>query len=148
VAQSDDPQDGCGTAKKPALRIWLDIGTKESTRAVPDARALRDGLISKGWQLGEDLAYFEAEDAEHTESAWAQRVGPMLKFLFPAQMDAIHCPVLLLPGGGVEVGQEDDALLFVGVGAGDDGDGVFRSARVVGQVGHVGRDVEKVTWWS
>ena len=72
-------------AEKPALRIWLDIGTKESTRAVPDTRALRDALISKGWQLGEDLAYFEAEGGEHTESAWAQRAGPMLRFLFPAQ---------------------------------------------------------------
>jgi len=72
-------------AEKPALRIWLDIGTKESRLAVPDARALRDALISKAWQLGEDLAYFEAEGAEHTESAWAQRAGPMLQFLFPSQ---------------------------------------------------------------
>ena len=69
--------------KKPELRIWLDIGTKESAQAVPDARALRDWLVRKGWQLGENLAYFEAQGAEHTESAWAQRVGPMLKFLFP-----------------------------------------------------------------
>ena len=71
--------------KKPELRIWLDIGTKESTRAVPDARLLRDGLIKKGWQLGDDLAYFEAEGGEHTESAWALRAGPMLRFLFPAR---------------------------------------------------------------
>jgi predicted alpha/beta superfamily hydrolase len=70
-------------AERPELRIWLDMGTKESTQAVPDARTLRDWLIKKGWQLGENLAYFEAEDAEHTESAWAQRVGPMLTFLFP-----------------------------------------------------------------
>jgi predicted alpha/beta superfamily hydrolase len=70
--------------QKPELRIWLDIGSKESTRALPDVRALRDGLIKKGWQLGENLAYFEAENAVHTESAWAQRVGPMLQFLFPA----------------------------------------------------------------
>jgi predicted alpha/beta superfamily hydrolase len=69
--------------KKPELRIWLDVGTKESTRAVPDTRALRDLLIGKGWQLGENLAYLEAENAEHTESAWAQRVAPMLRFLFP-----------------------------------------------------------------
>jgi predicted alpha/beta superfamily hydrolase len=69
--------------QRPDLRIWLDIGTRESTRAVPDARALRDGLIRKGWQLGENLAYYEAENAEHTESSWAERVGPMLKFLFP-----------------------------------------------------------------
>jgi predicted alpha/beta superfamily hydrolase len=69
--------------ERPELRIWLDIGTKESAQAVPDTRALRDGLVRKGWQLGENLAYFEAQGAEHTESAWAQRVGPMLKFLFP-----------------------------------------------------------------
>jgi predicted alpha/beta superfamily hydrolase len=69
--------------QKPELRIWLDIGTRESTRAVPDARALRDGLIRKGWKLGENLAYYEAENAEHTESSWAKRVDPMLKFLFP-----------------------------------------------------------------
>jgi predicted alpha/beta superfamily hydrolase len=74
-------------AKKPELRVWLDIGTKESTRAVPEARLLRDGLIKKGWQLGEDLAYCEAENAEHTESAWAERAGPMLRFLFPARRD-------------------------------------------------------------
>jgi predicted alpha/beta superfamily hydrolase len=72
-------------SQKHELRIWLDIGTKESTRAVPDARALRDGLINKGWQLGKDLAYFEGDGAEHNESAWAQRAGPMLTFLFPAQ---------------------------------------------------------------
>jgi predicted alpha/beta superfamily hydrolase len=71
--------------EKPNLRIWLDMGTKESPRAVPDTRALRDGLIRKGWRLGEDLAYLEAEGAEHTESAWAQRAGPMLRFLFPAR---------------------------------------------------------------
>ncbi|HTZ58342.1 MAG TPA: alpha/beta hydrolase-fold protein [Acidobacteriaceae bacterium] len=69
---------------KPDLRIWLDIGGKESTRAVPDARALRDILIQKGWRLDQDLAYTEIENAEHTESAWAQRVAPMLQFLFPA----------------------------------------------------------------
>jgi predicted alpha/beta superfamily hydrolase len=73
--------------KKPELRIWLDIGTRESTRAVPDARALRDGLTKKGWRLGEDLNYFEADGGEHTESAWAERVAPMLRFLFPALPD-------------------------------------------------------------
>ena len=71
--------------QKPALRIWLDMGSKESARAIPDARALRDSLTKKGWQLGLDLAYTEAEDAEHNESAWAERAGPMLRFLFPAQ---------------------------------------------------------------
>jgi predicted alpha/beta superfamily hydrolase len=74
-----------GLPQKAGLRIWLDMGVKESRQAIPDARALRDELIGKGWRLGADLAYFEAEDGEHTESAWARRTGPMLRFLFPGR---------------------------------------------------------------
>jgi predicted alpha/beta superfamily hydrolase len=69
---------------KPALRIWLDVGTNEAKRSVPDARALRDGLIKKGWRPDGDLAYLEAAGGAHTESAWAERVAPMLRFLYPA----------------------------------------------------------------
>ena len=69
--------------RKPELKIWLDIGTKESQRALPDARELNLALVKKGWQQGHDLCYMEAEGATHSESAWAERVGPMLKFLFP-----------------------------------------------------------------
>jgi len=66
-------------------RIWLDIGTNESQRALPDARLLKEALERKGWREGIDLGYMEAEGAEHSEWAWAERVAPMLKFLFPAQ---------------------------------------------------------------
>jgi predicted alpha/beta superfamily hydrolase len=76
-----------GLKKKPSTRIWLDIGTKETSKAVPDVRALRDKLLKKGWRPGQDLGYLEAEGAEHTESAWAERVAPMLRFLFPALED-------------------------------------------------------------
>ncbi len=69
--------------RKPDLRIWLDIGTKESLRALPDARDLKKALINKGWKEGEDLRYTEVEGGQHNELAWAQRVAPMLKFLFP-----------------------------------------------------------------
>jgi len=69
--------------RKPDLRIWLDVGTREGRRALPDVRALRRDLINKGWKRGKDLAYTEAKDGEHSEWAWAQRVAPMLKFLFP-----------------------------------------------------------------
>lgn len=69
--------------RKPELKIWLDIGTKESPRALPDAQELNVALVKKGWIEGQDLRYFEAPDAGHNEMAWAQRVGPMLKFLFP-----------------------------------------------------------------
>lgn len=73
----------------PPLRIWLDIGTKEGGNKKSDeetatnARLLRDALLGKGWKQGVNLKYFEAEGAEHNERAWAQRVGPMLRFLFP-----------------------------------------------------------------
>ncbi|HUI85192.1 MAG TPA: alpha/beta hydrolase-fold protein [Candidatus Binatia bacterium] len=70
--------------RRPDLKIWLDIGTKEGQRALPDARELNAALVKKGWVPGRDLSYLEVPGAEHTESAWAERVAPMLKFLFPA----------------------------------------------------------------
>lgn len=68
---------------KTGARIWLDMGTGEGPRAVGDARLLRDALLAKGWNLDRDLHYFEAHGARHTETAWAQRVEPILKFLYP-----------------------------------------------------------------
>jgi predicted alpha/beta superfamily hydrolase len=67
------------------LRIWLDIGTREGQAALADARALRDALVARGWREGRDLAYVEAKGAGHSEAAWAARVEPMLRFLFPAR---------------------------------------------------------------
>jgi predicted alpha/beta superfamily hydrolase len=67
----------------PRARIWLDMGTDEGANAAKGARRLRDALVSKGWRVGADLKYFEAQGARHTESAWAQRVDPILRFLFP-----------------------------------------------------------------
>jgi len=78
--------------KKPSVRIWLDIGTKEgqtsdeAQQSLRDARLLRDTLIKKGWRSGKDLDYFEAEGAEHNEGAWAARVERILTFLFPQKM--------------------------------------------------------------
>jgi predicted alpha/beta superfamily hydrolase len=64
-------------------RIWLDMGTDEGMNSTADARTLRDALVNKGWRLDGDLKYFEAEGAKHSETAWAERVEPILKFLFP-----------------------------------------------------------------
>jgi hypothetical protein len=70
----------------------MDIGTKEGRTAeeaqqgVTDARLLKETLIKKGWKLGKDLSYFEAEGAEHNEAAWAARVERILTFLFPRKM--------------------------------------------------------------
>jgi len=75
--------------KRPPVRIWLDIGTREGSNAeaaqktVVDARLLKEALIRKGWKPGKDLSYFEADGAEHNERAWAVRVKSILEFLFP-----------------------------------------------------------------
>jgi predicted alpha/beta superfamily hydrolase len=67
----------------PRPSIWLDIGTKEGPRIVPDVEQFRDILVKKGWRLGEDLHYERIEGAEHNELAWSQRIGRVLQFLYP-----------------------------------------------------------------
>ena len=67
---------------KPPLKIWLDTGTAEP--GWERARELRDRLGEKGWKLRRDLEYLEAQGADHSEGAWAARVEPALRFLFPA----------------------------------------------------------------
>jgi predicted alpha/beta superfamily hydrolase len=59
-------------------RIWLDIGTDEG-EVVEKVRRLRD-LFSSRNQV---FHYEEERGAGHNEVAWAQRVAPMLKYLFP-----------------------------------------------------------------
>jgi hypothetical protein len=54
--------------------------------ACPVDTAEQEALVKKGWKLGRDLKYLEAEGAEHNERAWAQRVEPILTFLFPRKL--------------------------------------------------------------
>jgi CubicO group peptidase (beta-lactamase class C family) len=76
-------------SSKPALQIWLDTGTAEAydpasgQAIVEKQRKFRDMLLVKGWKLDTDLKYFEAVGAGHEAHAWAERVGPFLRFLFP-----------------------------------------------------------------
>ena len=63
------------------LKIWLDTGTNEP--GWERARALRDAFVERGWKLFDDLQYHEFEGADHSEGAWATRVDPALRFLFP-----------------------------------------------------------------
>jgi len=72
-------------ASKPNVKIWLDTGTAEGKDgdALREAALLRDALLQKGWKLNEDLKYFEAQGGIHDEAAWAERVEPVLRFLFP-----------------------------------------------------------------
>jgi predicted alpha/beta superfamily hydrolase len=67
--------------EKPPLKIWLDTGTREP--GWEKAAGLRDQLVEKGWRLHDDLHYLEVEGADHSEGAWATRVDPALRFLFP-----------------------------------------------------------------
>jgi predicted alpha/beta superfamily hydrolase len=67
--------------QKPALKIWLDMGTGEPEWE--QVRELREALIGCGWCHGIDLQYHEIPGAGHNESAWAARVEPALRFLFP-----------------------------------------------------------------
>jgi len=72
--------------KKQPLKIWVDIGTKESDgsqETVDDARSLRDALVADGWVEGKDLKYTEVAGAIHTETAWADRIDQILKYLYP-----------------------------------------------------------------
>ncbi len=71
---------------KPALRLWVDMGTAEGRRGLDDARLLKAALVGAGWVPGADLHYAEYEGGTHSESAWAARVGPMLEWLFPAEV--------------------------------------------------------------
>jgi predicted alpha/beta superfamily hydrolase len=67
--------------QKPPLKIWLDTGTAEP--GWEQARELLNRLVEKGLKLQKDLQYMEAQGAGHSEAAWAARVEPALRFLFP-----------------------------------------------------------------
>ncbi|HPZ10574.1 MAG TPA: alpha/beta hydrolase-fold protein [Candidatus Eremiobacteraeota bacterium] len=67
-------------------KIWLDIGTEEGededndniSESVENTRCLGELLLEKGYILNENLFYFEDEGADHSESAWSNRVGQIL----------------------------------------------------------------------
>jgi predicted alpha/beta superfamily hydrolase len=73
--------DAIDETAKPPLKIWLDTGTREE--GWERARELRDRLVQKGWRLNDDLLYLEADGSDHSEGAWAARMDPVLRFLFP-----------------------------------------------------------------
>lgn len=70
---------------KPAVRIWLDVGTEEELGRAKVTQKLRDELIKKGWVLDQDLTYYEAKGAKHEEIAFGRRASLFLKFLFPVK---------------------------------------------------------------
>jgi|HubBroStandDraft_5_1064220.scaffolds.fasta_scaffold115204_2 predicted alpha/beta superfamily hydrolase len=65
-------------------RIWLDVGKAEGRRTLSDADLLERRLEANGWRPEVDLHYERVPGGTHDEASWAERVGPMLRFLFPA----------------------------------------------------------------
>ena len=66
-------------------RIWLDTGTEEGDSAqqvLDDTRLLRDALVDRGWREGIDLSYKEFTGAGHSEWAWGERFGEVLRYFF------------------------------------------------------------------
>jgi predicted alpha/beta superfamily hydrolase len=74
-------EKGPGIHHRP--RIWLDVGDSEGRRTVTDAEHVQRRLAAHGWRPDIDLHYECFAGGTHDESAWAKRVGPMLRFLFP-----------------------------------------------------------------
>jgi len=72
---------------RPPLKMWLDTGTHEP--GWERARVLRDRFVEKGWRLHDDLHYVEVEGADHSEGAWAARIDPVLRFLYPPAPPAV-----------------------------------------------------------
>lgn len=72
--------------RKPAEKIWLDVGACEGDCAgvvLRNTLELKNALIQKGWKLGHDLAFMLDEGGGHNEKAWGHRMRDALKFLFP-----------------------------------------------------------------
>lgn len=68
----------------PWPRIWLDVGDAEGAKALADVNLLYKQLIGNGWENGTTLHFERVEGGTHDETAWARRMDPMLRFLFPA----------------------------------------------------------------
>ncbi len=66
-------------------RLWLDVGDHEGKRTLQDTEHLARRLKANGWVEGENLHFERVHGGTHDEASWAQRVRPMLKFLFPAE---------------------------------------------------------------
>jgi enterochelin esterase-like enzyme len=66
-------------------RVWLDVGDREGHRTLKDAEKLNQRLKANGWRPGDTLHFERVHGGTHDEASWAQRVRPMLRFLFPAE---------------------------------------------------------------
>ena len=64
-------------------RIWLDVGDHEGRMTLRDTELLAKRLRANGWDE-DSLSFEKVLGGTHDEASWAGRVGPLLRFLFPA----------------------------------------------------------------
>jgi enterochelin esterase-like enzyme len=65
-------------------RMWLDVGDREGHKTLHDVEQLARRLKANGWNPGDTLHFERIRGGTHDEASWAERVRPMLRFLFPA----------------------------------------------------------------
>ncbi len=69
--------------KKKNIKIYIDIGTKDlEKRLKPGVDEMVEALKEKGYLLGNDLEYYIAKGADHSEADWAKRDWRFLEFMF------------------------------------------------------------------
>ena len=66
-------------------RIWLDVGDHEGRMTLRDSEQLAKRLRANDWIDEENLHFERIHGGTHDEGSWAQRVKPLLRFLFPAE---------------------------------------------------------------
>lgn len=69
-------------------RIYLDVGTREGSATLTDAREMRDILIGKGYSMGETLSWVEDDHGMHNEECWGRRMGEALAFMLDDAVQA------------------------------------------------------------
>ena len=72
------------TRPAPQPRLWLDMGLAEGPTMIHKCDELHRLLERRGWREGVDMRYLRVPGGRHDELAWAERVDPFLRFLFPA----------------------------------------------------------------
>ncbi len=69
-------------------RIYLDVGTREGSGTLTNAREMRDILMGKGYAMGETLSWVEDEQGMHNEECWGRRIRDALPFMLDEAVQA------------------------------------------------------------
>jgi predicted alpha/beta superfamily hydrolase len=76
----DDLFERVATEAKPPIRIYLDSGWPRDNYDATNA--MRDLLVTRGFELGDDLLSFSFPDGAHNEGSWADRLHVPFQYFF------------------------------------------------------------------